>query len=220
MNELTDQQKRLITSLANDLVLKRPNLPILKNDLRFPPIVQAIETRLLDLMDKGELLLPNLQDNTDAIAVFSDYSGDSKDALYNTYSFLFCSPHYLEYFEREMEKIRELYGLNTPFKEIKFEHLHYGPIARSLYDYLILLNNYVPGLLFTLIVDKRITSLFGEPAREAQKYASKILRENGFGEWKGKVAERLLRVVHTISYFLALLSKDGQYIFWMTDNDN
>lgn len=220
MDELTKDQKARIIDFANNLVLKKPNLPILNNDPRFPPIVQGIEARLLDLKASRQLVLPNLQDTTDVVGVFSDYSGDSKGSLYYTYSFLICSPRHLEHFEREMGSIRLTYGLNDPFKEMKFEHLHYGPIARALHDYLIALNNYVPGLLFTLIVEKKILSLFAKDAKQMQKYLTQVLRDNGFGIWKPEVAEKMLRIVHTVAYFIALLSKNGQKIFWMTDNDN
>lgn len=30
----------------------------------------------------------------------------------------------------------------------------------------------------------------------------------------------MLRIIHTVAYFIALLSKDGQRIFWITDNDD
>jgi hypothetical protein len=36
-----------------------------------------------------------------------------------------------------------------------------GTIQRALPSYLETLNGYVPGLLFTLIVEKRLVSLFG-----------------------------------------------------------
>jgi hypothetical protein len=92
-----------------------------------------------------------------------------------------------------------------------------GPIKRALKEYLTGLHNFVPGLLLTLAVDKKIKSVFGDSIPE---YVLKDIKDAGFGEWKSQVTEKVMRIVHSASYLVALLCKDGQNIYWNTDNDS
>ena len=46
-----------------------------------------------------------------------------------------------------------------------------GLMRKALPGYLDLLNGYVPGLLFTVVADKRIVSLFGPQNRAAGEIA-------------------------------------------------
>lgn len=102
-------------------------------------------------------------------------------------------------------------------KEIAFKDFGMGQLRRMLPPYLRLVDQYVSGLVFTLVVDKSIPSLFG-PA-ETLRHLVTALEEHGYGSVVPKVAEKLFRVVHTTAFLLALLGHQGQKIFWMTDND-
>jgi hypothetical protein len=86
-------------------------------------------------------------------------------------------------------------------------------------QYLGLTDNYISGLVFTLVVDKGISSLFGPGGTETQQAAQAALEKCGYGSVVPKVAEKLFRVVHITAFLLALLGHAGQKIFWMTDND-
>jgi hypothetical protein len=218
MEELTDIQKNALVELANNLVLKNPPLPLLK-ETGFHPIIHVIEDILIKLHSSKKLLLPNLRYKTETISILSDYGGESNDSQYKTYSFLFCSHNNLGLFDNRMTRIRDQYGLNKPLKEITYKDMHYGPLSRAVSDYLIALNNYVPGLLFTLILEKGISSVFSSNSPKAQRELAALLDEADFGVWKKQGAEKLLLVVHIIAYFLALLSMNKQGVFWMTDND-
>jgi hypothetical protein len=215
-----DLPMHAVIKAANELVLKNPKLPLLNDDPNFPPITQSIEYILTELKARKQLCLPNLQNQTNNVGIFSDYGGSAKGSFYDTYSFLICGLDHLSRFNQEMEEIRRTHGLDEPFKEIEFEALDYGPLARALDDYLIALNNFVPGLLFTLVVEKKISSLLWEDRKATHKLLADLLADRGLGTWKKQVAEKLLRVVHTIAYFVALLCKDGQRVFWMTDRDD
>ena len=41
----------------------------------------------------------------------------------------------------------------------------------------------------------------------------------GLGSRPPKTAEKMMRVVHLVAYFVALLGSDKQNVFWMTDHD-
>jgi hypothetical protein len=158
--------------------------------------------------------LSALANNT--VGIFSDYSGEGA-GNHLTYSFLMCSWDSLHPFRNMMKKLRTTYSLGN--KEIEFKDFGMGAIRAALPAYLDLLNGYVLGLLFTLVVDKRIPSLFGPQDRSTGVALSQGLEKDGFGKLKPHIAEKAFRVVHTAAFLTALLGHPGQKIFWMTDHD-
>lgn len=215
----SEKELREIQSFAQSLVLQKPNLSIVTEGQEHPWFLQEFQRLLKADYDRNELILPNLMDNNESLAVFTDFGGDSPDSNYLTYTFLVCAWNQTDLFKDNMTKIRETYGLDNPFKEIAFKHFRYGPIQRALNDYLLSLNNLVNGLLLTVVIDKSIGSMFGVPAHSARKLAAKTLEDSGFGIWKPKVAEKIYIVVGFASYLVSLLSRQGQKVFWMTDHD-
>ena len=85
--------------------------------------------------------------------------------------------------------------------------------------YLGLSDQYISGLLFTLVVDKTIPSLFGLGDPETLRRMAEALEQAGYGVVASKVGEKLFRIVHCIAFLVALLGRPGQMIFWMTDHD-
>ena len=104
-------------------------------------------------------------------------------------------------------------------KEIAFKDFRHGPLRRMLPAYLGLTDQYISGLLFTLIVEKTIPSLFGPGDPETIRLMADALARTGYGAVTSKVAEKLFRIVHCIAFLIALLGHPGQKIFWMTDHD-
>jgi hypothetical protein len=205
---------------VRELILKQPNLNVLQDEHKgkYSASVEAIEREIKSRDGTGKLLLPDLSALANqTVGIFSDYSGEGS-GNYFTYSFLLCSFGSLAPFQREMKEIRAKYAMGT--KEIEFKDFGMGLIRNALPAYLGALNGYVPGLLFTLVVDKRILSLFGPQDRATMKTLAKILDEKGLGQRTPAVAEKLLRVVHTAAYLVGLLGHEGQKIFWMTDHDD
>ncbi len=193
-----------------------PVIDVLKEDLLplYSPLAHIVDAHLLGRKQRRCLLLPNLRDDgNETIGVFSDYSGES-DGPYLVYSILVCGWNHSFGFLSEMEPIRTRYGLAD--KEISFKDFRYGPISRGLRAYLRALDTCVVGLLYTLVVDKALGTLFrvgqSQPPHE-------VLAEEGY-RWPPRAAEKLLRVTHTAAYLTALLSREGQKVFWMTDHDD
>jgi hypothetical protein len=205
---------------AREIILHEPNLNVLKpeNDGLYTPLVVAIEAELKKRDAAGLLLLPDLSALANStVGIFSDYGGEDRQSKYLTYSFLVCSWGSLHTFWREMKKHRADIGLGD--KEIEFKDFNMGLMRKALPGYLSLLNGYVPGLLFTAVVDKRIVSLFGPQDRSTSIALSQRLEEIGAGALKPDVAEKALRVVHTAAFLTTLLGHEGQNIFWMSDHD-
>jgi hypothetical protein len=203
---------------ARLVTLRSPNLNVLlpENRAEMPGIAHFLEDGFKARDKEGKLLLPDLSalSNT-TVGIFSDYAGEST-GTYLTYSFLFCAFGSLEPFQQQMAALRMKASIGH--KEIAFKDFGMGQLRRMLPRYLRLVDQYVSGLVFTLVVDKSVPSLFG-PAPEALQRAVATLREHRYGNVVPKVAEKLFRVVHTIAFLLALLGHQGQKIFWMTDHD-
>lgn len=205
---------------ARQLILHEPNLNVQapENEGKYSPLVVAIETELKKRHEAGLLLLPDLSALANStVGIFSDYSGEESTGKYFTYSFLICSWGSLAPFKKLMRELRAEYKLGT--KEIEFKDFKMGVVRNALPTYLSLLNGYVPGLLFTVIVDKRIVSLFGPQEKSTGRALSQQLESLGVGKLKPSVAEKAFRVVHTAAYLTALLGHKDQKIFWMTDHD-
>jgi hypothetical protein len=204
---------------ARQLILHGPNLNVLRREHegQYSPLAIAIETELKKRDAAGLLLLPDLSAlaNT-TVGIFSDYSGEG-EGRYLTYSFLMCAWGSLDTFRGEMKKLRAHFALGN--KEIEFKDFRMAAMRNALRAYLDLLNGYVPGLLFTAVVDRRILSLFGPQDRSTGATLSRRLDEQGFGKLKPQIAEKALRVVHTAAFLTALLGHEGQKIFWMSDHD-
>ncbi len=193
-------------------------IPVLAEKEPIIPFIAAIERELLALRARSPDAWPDLSKDCRTITVFSDYGGESPEATHATYTFL-CVPYEtLGVFFNQAQAIRERHGLVQPYKELALKDLDYGPLSRSVKDWLRLIG-FFPGLLFTLHVDRRLSSIIGPNNRATLTEIAAVLKELGYGERIGHVGEKLLRIVHTVAYLAAALSVDGQRLFWMTDED-
>lgn len=185
---------------------------------QYVPLVRMLEDVLASKDRKGELLLPELRfDGNETVAAFSDYGGEASDARYQTYASLVCGWNHSYPFFEEMKALRATTGLGD--KEIAFKDLRFGPLRRSLPEYLKLADHCVCGLLVTVIVDKGVETLHGGNGRKTRQYVCETLGEYDLGVWTADVAEKLGRVVHLVAYLIALLSREGHKVVWMTDHD-
>ncbi|WP_345841381.1 hypothetical protein [Shewanella algae] len=210
--------KELI-KFANRLVKKTNTIDVLKQDYQgqYSSLVTLVDDSFKKSLHDKTLLLPELNnDGNESTAIFSDYGGEAPDSDYLTYSFLICGWNHSYGLEVEMKSVREKHGLGE--KEISFKDFRYGPIRRALPEYLQCLNNYTFGLLFTVVVDKKVGDFFN-PDPSNPKAVVQQLEQAGLGVWKPKVAEKLLRITHIAAYLAGLLANSEQKLLWMTDSD-
>lgn len=219
---MTDSE--ILEKYAQSLLLPKENIhlpviPILNEGEEIPLLYKSLNDGLMSRLSRGELVLPNFNES-ETVAIFTDYGGEAPDSKYYTYTVTLVGYNQLALFEDFMKKIREKYKLNSPIKEIAFKDLKYGPIKRSLDEYLNAINNTVNGIVFTLVVDKEIHSLAGSNEKQSKELLAKILEEIGFGTFKADVAEKIYRINSLISYLVHLLVPYGKKIFWMSDQDS
>jgi hypothetical protein len=71
-----------------------------------------------------------------------------------------------------------------------------------------------------MAIDKRIATVFGPHDKPQLERLAQVLNDLGLGGRKPYVVEKLLRIVHKSAFLTALLTHDGQKIFWMSDHDS
>ena len=70
-----------IKDIVNSRILKTVKLPIEFENCDNPIIFKLLNSSLEKRHQRKQLLLPNFE-NTDTVAIFSDYGGESKDSKY------------------------------------------------------------------------------------------------------------------------------------------
>lgn len=162
--------------------------------------------------------LPDFFDD-DKIAVMSDFGGEHKGARFNTYTFLLYAQSKIGVFELEVKKLREKYGILNPYSEFSYKDLKYGPRSRALPDFLKLVDSFIHGALITVAIDRGIDTVFGVSKQDTFPLIEKQLEDLGYGGWQGDVAEKALRICHSIALFTALCSREKQRFLWYCDLD-
>lgn len=206
---------------ARMVTLRSPNLNVMRNDngVVMPAIAHYLEEGFKARDRQGKLLLPDLSALMNStIGIFSDYGGEDASSRYLTYSFLVCAYGSLGPFNEQMAALRQASRMGQ--KEMAFKDFRHGPSRRMLPAYLNLTDRYISGLLFTLVVEKSIPSLFGPGDAETYAKMADALEQVSYGALTRKVAEKLFRIVHCIAFLLALLGHPDQKIVWMMDHDS
>lgn len=207
-----------LEQIVDMLTLKNIKLPIEYEQCDSPVIFKLLNGSLEQRHKRKQLLLPNFE-NTESVAVFSDYGGESKGSKYYTYSFVFADYDGLGYFRDKMKIIRENYGIDNPRKEISFKDAHYGQMFRCIDEYLLLAHDMINGLVITVAVDKEIVSITGANNKNDLKKITEESMEYSSGKWKPATLEKSMRVISILTYFIKLLVPSGKKVFWMTDQD-
>lgn len=162
--------------------------------------------------------LPDFSDD-EKIAVMSDFGGEHPGAHFNTYSFLILAYDKVGPFMEQVEALRRKHGLLKPYSEFAFKDLGYGPRSRALREFLHIVDNLIHGAIVTIAIDKQIETVFGVSKREAYPFIEEQLSNMGLGKWKGAAGEKVLRVCHSIAFFVALTTRENQRLLWYCDND-
>ena len=208
------------TQFANEVAWKRPDLNILRQEYegQYSHFVEIVQEKILMSHKRGRLVLPNLAAfGNNVVGVFSDYGGEHKESRYLTYSVLICTFDLRDLLSEKISDIRKEYQLGS--KEIAYKDFRMGQVLRALPDYLLTLSNYLPGFLLTLAVQKKAMEAFAPNSKETSDLLGAALKSIGVEGRKPRGNEKLARVVELVAFLTALLGKDGQKVFWMTDHD-
>jgi hypothetical protein len=157
-------------------------------------------------------LFPDLRDGS-TMFIGSDFSGQHKLARYETLSFLFADIEKCNEWENMRQELRKKYLSDG--RRMSYKNLRDSKKRNILIHFLDAADN-IPGLLFTILIDKEIGSLFTFKNHIDMNSPEYIK----FKHWKRNSFEKLLRVIHFVSCFLNGLSRENQDVIWFIDEDD
>ena len=153
---------------------------------------------------------PSLHKSVNLI-VTSDYGGKHNSAEYKSLSFLFADFDRLNEWNNQRTFIR-----NSSLKNrtMSYKNLNDSIRRKALLPFLRGANS-IPGVILTLLIDKKIKSLF--LPNDYIDFESTGYKE--YCHWKKEPFEKLLRAIYLVNILLIYFSFEKQNILWVTDED-
>ncbi len=174
--------------------------------------MSALNDMMCRLETKAPQALPELHQGPTLIVV-SDYGGQHTTVNFESLSFLIADLDNCDLWEQKRKLWRQHFLPDG--RRMAFKSLRDGNKQRALEPFLDAANKIV-GLSITILVHKQIASLFGDG--KGISWQNPELAP--FSHWPKHTFEKMLRVVHFVSFFIAGLSRAGQNILWITDEDD
>ena len=155
--------------------------------------------------------IPNLKG--EEIYIGSDYSGNQADSKYNVYSILYVDLLNSKEWEIQRRLVRNVFLPDG--RKMSYKGLNDQKKRDALIPFLRAADK-IMGVSLTLIVSKAVPQLClnkHDLAIAHKAYGLKTI-------WKYKSLETAMRVCYLISTLIAGLSKPGQNISWISDEDD
>lgn len=166
--------------------------------------------RELDVRDP--LAFPDLRTGS-TIIIGSDFSGQHLTSKYEAFGFVFADLHRCGVWMKARRSLRA--DLLSDGRRFSYKSLKDRRRAAALPRFLKA-TDAIPGLVVVILVEKTIASLFKSSDRiESSDPEIRLL-----SHWSPRAVERLFRVCHFASFFLAGLSREHQDVLWITDQDD
>ncbi len=148
-------------------------------------------------------MLPDMT-YAEQFVAFSDYSGGAPGRPYRIFTFLVRNWPFSEAWNTARERVRRDHGLGSG--EISYKTSD-DRKKRAFTDYLTAAGS-LPGAVLSLAIHPAI-SLFEKPIEVPAEFQG----------WGGKDYRRLREIVEFLSLWVVGLSRRGQRIVWVTDED-
>lgn len=150
--------------------------------------------------------------NGPTLILASDYSGHHASATHEALSFLLVDSIYLWRWDEMRQSLRtKVLGK----RRLSFKDLRDFKRRKVLSAFLEAANT-IPGLSLTVLIDKKINSLFTMKDKLDMSHPALQL----YAHWKERTFERLLRVGHLGALLISCMCAPGQEIMWFTDHDD
>jgi hypothetical protein len=146
------------------------------------------------------------------VFVGSDYGGQHEGADFQVLSFLLADLDTCG----DWESIRQDFRANIlrSSRRISYKKLSAAHKQRTLLP-LLMAANTIPGLIVSILIDRRIGSLFMDSGKLPINHPDFA----PYAHWKRGALEKLLRAVHFVSFFVSGLLRPGQNVVWISDED-
>lgn len=175
-------------------------------------VTAGIGKRMQQLSSADPQFLPNLHASP-TLFITSDYSGEHAGADYQVISFMITDIHAVETWNRGRITLRKRYladGRRMSFKQLRDQRRW-----QALLPFLAAADK-LNGICVVVAVHSSIDTLFTGSA--PLDWSNPAFAK--FAHWNTRALEKLFRVCHFVSVFLAGLSRDGQHVLWITDDDS
>jgi hypothetical protein len=169
--------------------------------------MSGLSESIEEMERRGSLALPDLRTGA-VMFVASDYGGQHNTAKYESLSFLFANLEESEDWNYRREELRSEFLPDG--RRMSYKNLNDAKRREALFPFL-LAANHIQGLSVTFLINKQINSLFVTEGK---------IQVPELSHWSRASVEKLLRVLHFISMFIAGLSASNQHLFWFSDQDN
>jgi hypothetical protein len=175
-------------------------------------LMNIVNRMIRDLDATNSSALPTLRRGS-TILVGSDYSGQHSRSAYESLSFVLADIEHCQNWMARRCRLRA--GTLDDRRRFSYKALRDRRRSSVISDFLSAADE-IPGLLVVVLTRKSIKSLFKTSGR-----IERTDREiRSLAHWAPHVVEKLLRIVHFLSLFLSGLSREGQDVLWLTDEDD
>lgn len=167
----------------------------------------GVALSISDAVGRGVNACPSTIENlrrTRRLMVLSDVAGDHPAASHRAYSFLVITPDAVQRWLDVWKPIRA--ARLRDLRRISYVRLG-DRRRRGVLDPFLAASSRLDGFLVTALIDKRLQLFEGEAVPEE------------FRHWKRASLDRLLTTTHLLSILLAGLTKAGQDVLWVSDED-
>jgi hypothetical protein len=155
-------------------------------------------------------LLPNLHLGS-TLVVTSDYGGQHKTSTHESFSFLIADLKFCWLWDDARQRVRTNHSIQN--RRMSYKAMNDRRRKEALLPFLRAANT-IPGVLATVIVDKS----FMRSLRITVAERSELPKE--MAQWPAQVLTKMVFVLHLGALFISGLSREGQNILWMSDNDD
>ena len=155
-------------------------------------------------------LLPDLH-SAHSIIMTSDYGGQHKQAVYESFSFLIADLGRCARWDEERLAVRAEFFRDN--RRMSYKALNDRKKQRALLPFLAAAN-LIPGLLATVLVRKEFKDSLRPTPDERLQIPS------AFSTWPSQTLTKMAFVSHLGALFVAGLSASGQNVVWLSDNDD
>lgn len=154
--------------------------------------------------------VPDLR-STPRLLLGSDYARFHPGARFEVVSLIVSNPERLQRWDDSRRLVREAKLSNR--RRMSYKALNDRQRRGALVPFLAAADQ-IPGLLFTVAIDRRVRSVF-----RAGGTLDRAELPPDFLHWKTTTIERAMRVIDLASFLLRGLSCEGQDLLWITDED-
>jgi hypothetical protein len=146
------------------------------------------------------------------VLLASDCSGFEYSSNYIVISILAIDLYNSEEWEKRRRFIRNKYLPNKRRMSFKTLNDKYRQIALIPF---LEAADYIEGLLISFVINKHVKKLFSYPGILHEWHAKLGLKWT----WSEKQFERMLKLANFTSILMGALGKDGQHMYWISDED-